>query len=125
MARWITVHNRSRRVQVLTHVRWCDSLYCRTRGLTFRRNLPADAGLLLVERKDSRLNASIHMWAVFFSLGIVWVNSHQEIVDCCLAEPWKVYFPEKPARYILEGNPSILDYVAVGEYLEFTDEAAD
>lgn len=77
---------------------------------------------MLVESGDGRLQTSIHMWAVFLDLGVVWIDSQGAVVDCRLARPWRVYVPKRPARYILEGRPEILRAVSVGEWMEFVDE---
>jgi uncharacterized membrane protein (UPF0127 family) len=65
------------------------------------------------------------MICVFFPLGVVWINSRLEVVDARLAQPWRMYMPSSPARYVLEGAPSVLELVAVGEELEFADEDHD
>jgi uncharacterized membrane protein (UPF0127 family) len=65
------------------------------------------------------------MWAVFFSLGVVWLDSAGRVVDCTVAQPWKIYAPSQPARYILEAHPLILDAVEIGDTLEFVDAAED
>lgn len=90
--------------------------------MTFRRELPTGGGLLLVESAESRVNTAIHMWAVFFPLGVVWIDSNRLVVDTKLARPWGIYIPKEAARYILEGSPSILGSVAVGDRLEFSNE---
>lgn len=125
MARWVEVRNRSHGERPIVRARWCQSYLCRLRGLTFRRSLPDGMSLLLVNTKESRSEAAIHMWAVFFPLGVVWLDSSLRVVDCKIAQPWRVYLPVLPARYILEGPPSILDSIAVGDVLEFVDESAN
>jgi len=125
MARWVEVQNCSQDGQQIIRARLCQSYLCRLRGLTFHWSLPDGMGLLLVNSKESRSEAAIHMWAVFFPLGVVWLDSSLRVVDCRLAQPWRVYYPTLPARYTLEGPPSILDAVAVGDKLEFIDEGAN
>jgi len=125
MASWFEVRNRSHGEQPIVRARWCQSYLCRLRGLTFRRSLPDGMSLLLVNTKESRSEAAIHMWAVFFPLGVVWLDSSLRVVDCKIAQPWRVYLPVLPARYILEGPPSILDSITVGDVLEFIDEGAN
>ncbi len=100
--------------------RYCASFLCRLRGLTFRRSLSLDEGLLLVERGDSRVDTSIHMLFVWIDLGVVWINDAQEVVDICLARRWRpAYFPKKPARYVLEIHPDRLADFNVGDRVEF------
>jgi uncharacterized membrane protein (UPF0127 family) len=99
---------------------YCVSFWCRLRGLTLRSQLPEDEGLLLVESKDSRLDVSIHMLMVFMDLGVVWINNDCQVVDRVLAKSWRpVYFPKKPARYVLEINPQRLKDFEIGDRLRF------
>lgn len=95
---------------------YCASFFCRLKGLMFQKNLPAQEGLLLVYGADSRLDASIHMMFVRFDLGVIWINSAGEVVDTILAKQWKpAYFPQKPARYVLEILPERLGEFQVGD----------
>jgi uncharacterized membrane protein (UPF0127 family) len=121
--RWVQVSNRSRDGSPVIRARWCESFACRLRGLTFRRHLPENEGLLLVEATERRAGSSIHMWAVFFPIGVAWLGSEGRVVDCRLAHPWHAYIPSAPARYVLEGTTSMLSRVRVGDVLEWVDEA--
>ncbi len=105
---------------LVARARWCDTFLCKLRGLTFRRALPPDEGLILVEAGDSRLGTGIHMLWVFFPIAVIWVDSRGDVVDVRLARPFvPVYLPRRPARYILEGVPALLERVQVGDRLEF------
>lgn len=99
--------------------RRCRSFGCRLRGLTFRRGLPAGEGLLLEEARQSRWGTSIHMLAVFFSLGVAWLDRERVVVDLRRAEPWRFYVPRRPAKYVLEGPVEMLESLAVGDQLDF------
>ena len=122
MARWVRVRNLSRGGEGILRARWCQSSLCRMRGLMFKRQLPPGEGLILVGAADDRTNAAIHMFGVYFDLGVVWINSLGEVVDCRLARPWRIYAPSAPARYVLEGRPAILEQIVIGDKLEFVDE---
>jgi len=122
--RWVQVRNRSKGGSPVIRARWCESFACKLRGLTFRRHLPENEGLLLVEAGESRVGTSIHMWAVFFPIGVAWLDAEARVVDCRLALPWRAYIPASPARYVLEGTASMLDRVAVGDVLEWVDETS-
>ena len=99
---------------------YCVSFLCQLRGLTFRRSLDPQDGLVLVQSHDSRLEASIHMLGVIFDLAIVWINSAGVVVDCCLAKRWRpVYSPKSPARYVLEVVPERLEQFQVGDQVSF------
>lgn len=100
--------------------RRCDTFLCRLRGLTFRSRLADDEGLLFVERVESRLATSIHMFFVFCDIGVVWIDAQGRVVDAKLAKPFRPYYaPRAPAQYYLEGPPALLDWVEIGETLTF------
>jgi uncharacterized membrane protein (UPF0127 family) len=101
--------------------KWCESFFCRLRGLMFRRELPGGVGLVLVESREGVTNTAIHMFAVPFTIGVLWVNRQNEIVDKVIAKPWRIYSPARPAQYIVEGLPEIVDGVKVGEKVEFNE----
>jgi len=99
-------------------VRRCDTFFCRLRGLTFRTQLPDGDGLLFVEDRESRLGAAIHMFFVFFSIGVVWLDDDGVVVDTAVARPFGPYYaPCGPARYFLEGPTDLVDWVSKGERL--------
>jgi uncharacterized membrane protein (UPF0127 family) len=116
---WIEIRNASRPASPRVHARWCASFACRLRGLTFRRGLPKDEGLLLVESGEGRLNTAIHMWFVFQPLAVIWLNSEPRVVDARVALPWRWYVPRAPARFVLEGTPDFLSHFEVGDLVGF------
>jgi len=120
MSKWMSVWNATREQQILTRVRYCGSFFCRLRGLTFRRRLPEDEGVLLVGGRESRMDASIHMFFVFFPIAVVWLDRERRVVDTVIARPFRpLYLPKAPAKDVLEGAPSLLKQVSVGDLLEF------
>jgi len=103
--------------------RRCDTFLCRLRGLTFRRSLADDEGLLFVESAESRVATSIHMFFVFFSIGVIWMAADGTVVDAQLAKPFRPYYaPRAPAKYYLEGVPALLSWVQIGERLTIEAE---
>lgn len=110
---------------VLERVRLCDTFWSRFRGLQFVRHLSEGEGLLFVTSSESRANTTIHMFFMFFSIGVVWLNASGEVVDKCLAKPWRpAYAPQKPAQYFVEALPDVLDRVQVGDVLRFDEVVA-
>lgn len=105
---------------LLAGARWGDSYFSRLRGLMFRRALDAGEALILVEARESRATASIHMFCVPFAIAVVWINDMGRVVDKALALPWRPFYaPREPARYTLETHPDFLDKVMVGDELIF------
>jgi len=119
MDAWVEVWRQSRGPERLLRARWCSSYACRLKGLMFRRRLADDEGLLLVDSGESRMSATIHMWFVFMTLGVAWLDKDQRVVDLQLARPWHIYAPHAAARYILEGPPSMIEELAIGDELSF------
>ena len=119
---WITVWNETRDERVLGHVRRCASFLCRLRGLTFRRTLGDGEGLLLVGGREIRADAAIHMFFVVFPIAAVWLDQSGRVVDAQLARPFRpLYVPRGPARDVLEGPPSLLRRVQIGDRLRFEE----
>ncbi|MBN1146919.1 MAG: DUF192 domain-containing protein [Anaerolineales bacterium] len=87
--------------------------------MTFRRNLPPGQGLLLVQGRESRLDAAIHMLFVGMDLAVVWINATGEVVDVKLARRWRLaYVPARPAIYVLELAAERLEDFKVGERVQ-------
>jgi uncharacterized membrane protein (UPF0127 family) len=88
-----------------------------------RQALADDRVYLFVEGRESLAGAAIHMLFVFFAIGVVWLDGEKRVVGKALARPFRPYYaPGRPARYYLEGQPSLLERVSVGDQLGF-DEA--
>ena len=107
---------------LLAHTKWCPSFASRLRGLTFRRSLAPDEGLILVERRASVAATSIHMFFVNFAIAAVWLDDERRVVHKTLARPWRPFYASpRPARYVLEGPPALLERIAVGDILSFKE----
>ena len=116
----IRVENKTQPLAASLQAPYCSSFFCRLRGLMFRSHLEAGLGLLLEESHDSRIDTSIHMLFVFMDLGVIWINSKNEVVDTILAKAWRpVYVPRQAARFTLEIHPSRLNEFKVGDKIEF------
>jgi uncharacterized membrane protein (UPF0127 family) len=117
----ITIENQNQPLPEHLQATYCDSFLCRLRGLMFRSSLAHNEGLLLVERRDSRLDTSIHMLFVYMDLGVIWINSEFMVVDSVLARRWRpAYASREPARYILEIHPSRLNEFKHGDRVTFS-----
>ncbi|MDD2921834.1 MAG: DUF192 domain-containing protein [Anaerolineales bacterium] len=120
MPRLIIVHNLTKPIERPARVGYCDSFLCRLRGLMFRARLEPDAGLLLVERRDSRLDTSIHMLFVPFDLAVFWIDSEMTVVDKVVAKSWRpAYMSKAGARYTLEIHPDRFGDYEIGDKVEF------
>ena len=120
MPRPIIVRNLNKEIKSPPQVGFCDSFSCRLRGLMFRKSLSLGEGLLLVEKRDSRLDTSIHMLFVPFDLAVFWINSEMVVVDKIIAKSWHpAYFPKADAKYTLEIHPDRIGDYEIGDKVEF------
>jgi hypothetical protein len=116
----VNVRQRSSGTVLLAGARWCESFWCRLRGLQFRSRLNAGEALILAEGRESRAAASIHMFFVPFPIAVVWINTAGRVVDKAEALPWRPYYaPRAPARYTLEAEPGFLERVEIGDEVVF------
>ncbi len=122
MPKQIIVENKSRKIHTPPLIQYCDTFLTQLRGFTFRPRLSRDEGLLLVGRRDSRLDSSIHMLFVAFDLTVLWINSEMRVVDKVLAKSWRpAYFSKQPARYVLEIHPERWEDYDIGDAVQFKD----
>jgi uncharacterized membrane protein (UPF0127 family) len=120
MPHTIIIQNLTKQIGQPARVGFCDSFLCRLRGLMFRARLDHDDGLLLVERRDSRVDTSIHMLFVSFDLAVFWINSDMTVVDKVIAKSWRpAYISKADARYTLEIHPDRFGDYEIGDKVEF------
>ena len=120
MPKTITIENKNRKIEGALRVKYCDTFLTQLRGLTFRSALTLDEGLILVGKRDSRLDSSIHMLFVSFDLAVIWINSNMQIVDKVIAKSWRpAYFSQQPAKYVLEVHPNRWDEFQIGDMVQF------
>ena len=122
MTKFITVENKTRPVENAPRIKFCDSFSTQLRGFTFRARLAPDEGLVLVGKRDSRLDSSIHMLFVAFDLAVFWINSEMKVVDKVIAKSWRpAYFSKEEARYVLELHPDRWGEYEIGDTVQFQD----
>lgn len=123
---YVLIYNLNNKETKPVKARYCNTFACRLIGLTFQRKPAPHQGLLLVQERDSRLDAAIHMLGVWMDLAVVWLNSSKEVVDIRLARRWRpIYIPAHPARYILEMAAEHLADFKVGDRLKFEETEMD
>lgn len=122
MARIISIENLNRRIEDGLRVKYCDTFLTQLRGFTFRSDLARNEGLVLVGRRNSRVDSSIHMFFVSFDLAVIWINSDMQVVDKILAQSWKpAFFSKQPAKYVLEVHPDRWEEFQIGDRVQFKD----
>jgi len=122
----VQIKNNRKDLSAPLWVKYCDSFLCQLRGLTFRKNLSKNEGLFFVQKRESRIDTSIHMMFVFIDLGVVWLNSKHQVVDIKLAKKWHlIYIPSVPAQYFLEISPERLSEFQIGDQLSIEKNNLD
>lgn len=122
MDNWCVIRRADSGEVLVPRAYWCRSFWCHLRGLMFRRALPEDQALLFVYRRANRVDAAIHMFFVFFPIAAVWLDDDRRVISGTLARPWRPYYaPARPARYLIEAHPRLLERVQPGDTLSFQD----
>ncbi len=102
----------------MIHIKYCESFFCKMVGLMFFKELKENQGIILTEKKESRISTSIHMMFMNFDLAVFWLDKNRVIVDKVLAKRWMpAYFPKKPAQYVIELHASKLSAFSVGDMI--------
>ena len=82
---------------------FCNSFFSKFRGLMFSRK----KNLVLVLKKESKFNAIIHMFFVFYSIDVYWLDQDKNIVDFRRKLlPFTIAIPKGKAKYIVEISTS-------------------
>jgi uncharacterized membrane protein (UPF0127 family) len=116
----IRILNLSTPLEHPINANYCSSFLCRLRGLSFYRTIPDHWGCLLVQKRENRIESSIHMLFMFCDLTVVWIDSALIIVDKTLARSWHLsYKPKKPAKFVLELAASHINDFKIGDQLKF------
>jgi uncharacterized membrane protein (UPF0127 family) len=104
------------------HIKYCDNFLSKAKGLMFSKQIPLDQGIILVEKKESKINTSIHMMFVNFNLCILWLDKNLVVVDKVLAKKWfPIYFPKVQAKYVVEMHPNQFPNFTIGDKLFLPD----
>ena len=122
MPKTISIENKTKELDGGFRLKYCDTFLTQLRGLMFRSRLSRDEGLVLVGKRDSRLESSIHMFFVSFDLTVLWLNTEMKVVDKVLARSWRpMYFSKQPAKYVVEIHPERWGDFDIGDEVSFRD----
>jgi len=118
----VSVTNKTRNKNNIIKAKLCNTFLYKLRGYMFYEKIYEDEGLLFVEDFESRINTAIHMLFMKFDLAIIWINSHNIIVDKRLAKRWRpFYISAKAAKYTLETHKNRLGDFQVNDELVFKE----
>jgi uncharacterized membrane protein (UPF0127 family) len=105
---------------IIESARWCKGSLCKFIGFQFRSHLRVGETLILVHKRDSVTGSAIHMFFVFTSLGVIWVNSKNYVTHMQVAKPWRPHYASPtPACFVIETEVGNLEQFKVGDLLEF------
>jgi uncharacterized membrane protein (UPF0127 family) len=115
----VTVINVSKKTEI-GESEIADTFFSRLRGTMFKNKL--EKGLILkIPNTRSRSGSAIHMFFVKFPLDIIFADTNKEVVDTVSINPWKMYTPKKPARYVIEMEKGTINSskTEIGDKLDF------
>jgi hypothetical protein len=118
----MSVENLDHPLKTPLNLRFCTGFFDRFWGLMFHKPLQEDEGIVLVQKRENRVDAAIHMLFMRTDLAVIWLDSDKKVVDKALAKRWRLsYIPQKPALYVLELSPSRFSAFDVGDTLAFKE----
>lgn len=116
----VQIVNRSRPLGRPLLAWYCESFWCRLRGLAWQRKLHSEHGLVLALPQAGRGQSAIHMLGMFFDLTIVWLDDGKRVVDVQPAIRWiSILRPAEAARYVIECAPERLSEFQIGDQIDF------
>lgn len=93
------IRNATKKTLLIKEHHVYSSLLAKALGLMFRFRAPKWA---VVFPFSPPSKASIHMFFVFFSLDIVWLDKDFRVLEARTLRPWSVYSPIDKASWVLE-----------------------
>lgn len=110
-------------VIVADKCKFCHDIFSKTRGLMFSKPLKRGEARILVAKEESTLETTIHMFFVFFSIDVVWLNSKKEVVDVKrnIRMFTPLIKPRSPAKYVMELPKGMGKFFKVGDKVEFVE----
>lgn len=104
--------------KAIKDIKACHTFFQKWLGLMFIKELGPDEGMVLMEKKESRISTAIHMLFMSFDITVLWLDKNLAVVDKTLAKKWRpFYMPKKPAQYVLELHKNQFNNYAVGDKL--------
>lgn len=123
----MVILNRTRNTVLVKEFEEAKNIWKKTIGLMFRKNLHKDRGLLMVFNNETR--TGIWMFGMRFPIDLVFIDKDKRIVDLrehikplsLKPNTWRVYYPKKPVKYILEANKGVIrkTNACIGDVLGF------
>ncbi len=96
----MTLINKSKKIELTAKIKHCKSIFSKATGLMFSRK---NKDLALVFPFEQPQRVSLHMWFVFYSIDVLFLNEKKEVVEIKKNfKPFSFYNPKKKASYVVE-----------------------
>lgn len=116
--RFVNIINQTQPGGIALKLKYCDSYFSRLMGLMFKKSIAPYDGILMNHKFESRINASIHMLFMRFSITVLWLNKDAQVIDKKICMPWRLmYAPSLPAQFIIETSPEAFNRFNVDDQL--------
>ena len=119
--------NSTKRTVIAEETERSESFWGKALGLMFRKELPREKAFVMVFEKDG--NPGIWMPFMRFAIDVIFLDSKKRVVGIhenvrpmgFNPKTWKVYYPDKPAKYIIETNSGEVkkSHTELGNSIEF------
>ena len=77
----------------------CTTFWKKFRGLMFSK----PKNLIFVLNRETRFGAIVHMFFVFYSIDIYWLDKNKKVIDKRINfKPFRIAVPKSKAKYVVE-----------------------
>ncbi|MDR3063217.1 MAG: DUF192 domain-containing protein [Methanobrevibacter sp.] len=116
------IYNNTKEKLINIQIKFANSYLTRLRGLMLKKNI--NYSLALKINNNSKISSSIHTCFMFFEIDVFFVDEHMKIFEIARLKPWKMYTPNKSAKYIIEFKKGTLKngLINLGDEIEFVCE---
>ena len=118
----ISIQNQSKPLPQPISAIYCSSFFCHFKGLIFKPFIDEFEGLLLVWKRESRFETSIHMLFMRFDIAVIWLDRDLKVVDKKMAKKWSIsYISDTPAQYAIETHPARFEDFQIGDMISLSE----
>ena len=113
----------NKNVIIADKIKYYNNFFSKAKGLMFTRPLRKGQAIVLEAKKEGVSETTVHMFFVFYSIDIIWLNSNKEVVDIRKSAfpfaPWIA--PKKAAKYIIELKKGAAKQIKLGDRLAIVE----
>jgi hypothetical protein len=112
-----SIKNQTKKFTIIKNAKLCRGMFCKAFGFMFRFKKPEQA-LVFIFNKEVR--ADLHMFFVFFSIDVLFLDKNKKVVDIKKNfKPFTYYAPKAKAMYVAELPVEMLGKTATGDKIIF------